>query len=183
MPSSLCNCSNIARISTLVRESRLPVGSSARRSFGLLTSARAMATRCCWPPESCDGSWSMRSPSPTRSRSAAARRRVSRSGPAVGEYPTGIITCSRALVRGRRLNVWKINPIIRFRSSARWFAVAPDISCPSSQYWPVLGWSRQPRIFIKVLLPEPLAPMSATNSPRAMDSDTPFSTGTSTSPR
>ena len=38
-------------ISLLVTESRLPVGSSARINDGLLTNARAMATRCCWPPE------------------------------------------------------------------------------------------------------------------------------------
>ena len=31
---------------------RLPVGSSARRMAGRLTRARAMATRCCCPPES-----------------------------------------------------------------------------------------------------------------------------------
>ena len=31
--------------------SRLPVGSSARITFGSLASARAMATRCCSPPE------------------------------------------------------------------------------------------------------------------------------------
>lgn len=35
--------------------SRLPVGSSARISFGLATTARAMATRCCWPPDNCCG--------------------------------------------------------------------------------------------------------------------------------
>ncbi len=28
------------------------MGSSARMTSGSLTSARAMATRCCWPPES-----------------------------------------------------------------------------------------------------------------------------------
>ena len=39
-------------ISMLVRVSRLPVGSSARMRAGVLTRARAMATRCCWPPES-----------------------------------------------------------------------------------------------------------------------------------
>ena len=42
----------MSMISTLVRLSRLPVGSSARRTSGSLTSARAIATRCCWPPES-----------------------------------------------------------------------------------------------------------------------------------
>ena len=35
--------------------SSAPVGSSARMTCGLLTSARAMATRCCWPPESSEG--------------------------------------------------------------------------------------------------------------------------------
>ena len=40
-----------------VFQSRFPVGSSARRSFGSLTRARAMATRCCSPPESWPGFW------------------------------------------------------------------------------------------------------------------------------
>src|SRR5439155_1027374 len=35
--------------------SRLAVGSSASSTLGPLTSARAMATRCCWPPESSRG--------------------------------------------------------------------------------------------------------------------------------
>ena len=37
---------------SLVSRSRLPVGSSARKSSGSASSARAMATRCCSPPES-----------------------------------------------------------------------------------------------------------------------------------
>ena len=39
-------------ISSLVTLSRLPVGSSASRMDGAFTSARAMATRWRWPPES-----------------------------------------------------------------------------------------------------------------------------------
>ena len=35
--------------------SRAASGSSSRSADGLFTSARASATRCCWPPESCDG--------------------------------------------------------------------------------------------------------------------------------
>src|SRR5581483_8519282 len=38
-----------------VVSSRLPVGSSATRMSGLGASARASATRCCSPPESCAG--------------------------------------------------------------------------------------------------------------------------------
>ncbi len=47
---------NIRRISTLVCESRLPVGSSASTRMGRLTSERPIATRCCCPPDICDGS-------------------------------------------------------------------------------------------------------------------------------
>ena len=56
-----------ARISPLVRESRLPVGSSANITDGRETSARATATRCCWPPESSDGRCLSRSVRPTLS--------------------------------------------------------------------------------------------------------------------
>src|SRR5262245_16620091 len=54
LPAALSLVS-IIMISSLVCESRLPVGSSARMTWGSLTRARAMATRCCWPPESCIG--------------------------------------------------------------------------------------------------------------------------------
>ena len=42
-------------------ESRLPVGSSANRTVGRVIRARAIATRCCWPPDSSAGRWSRRS--------------------------------------------------------------------------------------------------------------------------
>ena len=54
-----------SRISSLERESRLPVGSSAKTTVGWETSERATATRCCWPPESSEGRWSSRSLRPT----------------------------------------------------------------------------------------------------------------------
>ena len=41
--------------SKLVRVSSAPVGSSARMMRGSFTSARAIATRCCCPPESWAG--------------------------------------------------------------------------------------------------------------------------------
>src|SRR5205085_2818157 len=68
------NSWKMAITSTLVRESRFPVGSSASSKEGRLTSARAMATRCCCPPESCAEVWSSRSPRPTRCSASAARR-------------------------------------------------------------------------------------------------------------
>ncbi len=52
-------------ISALVAESRLPEGSSAKRMAGSFTRARAMATRCCSPPDSSEGLWLVRPSRPT----------------------------------------------------------------------------------------------------------------------
>jgi hypothetical protein len=54
-PSSSTARRSIFRITSPETESRLPVGSSAKITAGLVISARASATRCCWPPESSDG--------------------------------------------------------------------------------------------------------------------------------
>ena len=48
---------NRRMIAAPVAESRLPVGSSASRIAGWVTSARAIATRCCSPPDSWFGRW------------------------------------------------------------------------------------------------------------------------------
>ena len=48
---------------------RAEVGSSNSRALGSMARARAMATRCCWPPESCAGYLSAWEARPTRSRS------------------------------------------------------------------------------------------------------------------
>jgi hypothetical protein len=63
--------------------SRLPVGSSARIIAGLVTSARAIATRCCWPPDSSEAC-GPRAARPTRERRERPRRRSARQ-PRVGE--------------------------------------------------------------------------------------------------
>ena len=78
VPESLI-CSSRSITWRAIRESRLPVGSSARISAGSPAMARAIATRCCWPPESCDGMCFMREASPTSS--SARLMRWWRSGP------------------------------------------------------------------------------------------------------
>ena len=50
------------------------VTSSKSIRCGSIASARAIATRCCWPPESRSGYWSSLSASPTRSSRPAALR-------------------------------------------------------------------------------------------------------------
>ena len=52
--------------------SRAEVGSSKSMSLGSMASARAMATRCCWPPESSFGYASILSARPTRASRARA---------------------------------------------------------------------------------------------------------------
>ena len=68
-----------ATISAPVLVSRLPVGSSANTIPGRLIKAQATATRCCSPPDSCDGRCRVRSASPTASSSSRARLSLSKS--------------------------------------------------------------------------------------------------------
>ncbi|EAZ98912.1 hypothetical protein MELB17_15412 [Marinobacter sp. ELB17] len=51
----------------------MPVGSSANRIAGSQAKARAIATRCCSPPDNCRGVCVRRSPKPTRCKSSRAR--------------------------------------------------------------------------------------------------------------
>src|SRR5690606_38135487 len=55
VPRSRFSSSISAMMPSPVPASRLPVGSSANRILGSWTKARASATRCCSPPESCVG--------------------------------------------------------------------------------------------------------------------------------
>jgi hypothetical protein len=50
---------------------------------------------------------------------------------------------------------------------------------PVNQYCPDVGTSRQPRMFMHVDLPEPLGPITATNSPARIVRSTPSSARTS----
>ena len=54
-------------------ESKLPVGSSHNSKLGKPTIARAMATRCCSPPDNLPGEKSTRWLRPTRSSAVRAR--------------------------------------------------------------------------------------------------------------
>ena len=54
-------------------ESRLPVGSSASSRRGLPASARAIAARCCWPPDNSAGKCFIREARPTRPSASSIR--------------------------------------------------------------------------------------------------------------
>src|SRR5581483_6899631 len=89
------------RISTADFASRSPVGSSATSRSGSVTIARAIATRCCSPPESFCGRWSSRAASPTAASAISARRRRSLRPSPVSS--SGSSTFSTAVSTGSRL--------------------------------------------------------------------------------
>ena len=165
-----------------MRESKLPVGSSASSRIGWLISARATATRCCSPPESFAGGWCIRASSPTRVNSPRLCSPTLRRDRLTVEYAVGIHTFSRAVARGSRLKLWKTNPMRLLRSCASCVGDSRPISTPLRRYKPSLGRSRHPSKFIKDVLPDPEVPIKATNSPSSIDNETSFSTGKSTSP-
>ena len=75
VPSSRLIRAMASSTSLPVVTSSAPVGSSQSRTSGRLAMARAMATRCCWPPDICAGKWSRRSPRPTRSSTSSTGMR------------------------------------------------------------------------------------------------------------
>ena len=116
--------------------SRLPVGSSAKITVGRETSARAIATRCCWPPESSAGRCLRRSLSadPVDHPVDPGRRRALR--PAIW---SGRRTFSSAVSIGRRLKNWKMKPMLLAAEqgqlacrSARSISMPSIETCPSS---------------------------------------------------
>src|SRR6267378_3799336 len=83
-------------MTALVFGSRLPVGSSARMTFGPFMSARAMATRCCSPPESSPGRWRRRSARPTSASATTSPARISTEAPRSTRTTSGPVRYSRS---------------------------------------------------------------------------------------
>ena len=95
--SSSCICLRSFRSSA-------PSGSSSSSTRGLFTSARASATRCCWPPESCRG-LRLSSPSrPTSLRMSSTRPRTSLAAHAAAAQAEGDVLEDRQ-VREERVRL------------------------------------------------------------------------------
>mmetsp|Transcript_15433 Transcript_15433/g.23523 ORF Transcript_15433/g.23523 Transcript_15433/m.23523 type:complete len:124 (-) Transcript_15433:464-835(-) len=104
MRCSRFNRSNKSMIMFPFLVSRSPVGSSNSNTSGLLAMARLMVTRCCSPPDSCDGRCPARSLRPTCVNNCIARSRIC----ADDRVPCNIIgnsTFSSAVMDEMRLNV------------------------------------------------------------------------------
>jgi hypothetical protein len=72
-PSSFCQRRSSARIWMRRKGSSADSGSSSSSTRGSVMSARASATRCCWPPDSSPGLRAARWPMATRSSRSLAR--------------------------------------------------------------------------------------------------------------
>ena len=161
-------------------ESRAPVGSSASTIAGSATSARAIAPRCCSPPDSSSGRCPARGVSPTVSN--AARAAASERASATPSSTSGSETFSTSESSGRRLYRWKTNPIRRRRTRANASSSSDARSTPSKNTLPAVGREIPPSRWSSVLLPEPEAPVIATNSPCSMERSTPSRAATLAAP-
>src|SRR4051794_4162939 len=166
------------RISAPVRESTLPVGSSAKMMWGRLASARATATRCCCPPESSDGRWVRRAWRPTvcttmSSHAGSGLRPASRIGNTM---------FSAAVNVGMRLNAWNTKPMRSRRSFVSFFSFNAPSSTSPIHTVPLVSESRPASACISVDLPEPEGPMIAVNREVANSTVTPSRARTAVSP-
>ena len=78
-----------------------------------MASARTIATRCCWPPDSRSGYSSRLSARPNRSSSSIASALRLGAGSGWSTLRGASVTLSRTRMCGNRLNAWKTIPIRR----------------------------------------------------------------------
>src|SRR2546421_2401097 len=148
--------------SLIISGSSAEVGSSNSIAIGSMASARAIATRCCWPPESWPGYLSLWAARPTRSRSfkpfcvASSRLRPS------------TFTCARVRLRvtlmcGNSSKFWNTMPILE-RSFGRSVFGSPT-EMPSTVISPFWNGSRPFTHLMSVDFPLPDGPHTTTTSP------------------
>ena len=150
------------------------VGSSNSMTRGSSAIARAMATRCCWPPDSSAGRWSARSASPTRS--SAARPSASASARVL---PATLRSASVDVAERRHVRI----EVERLEHHADALAGMVDVGprrracrCRRPRSLPDDGSSSRLRQRSRVDLPEPDGPITNTSSRSATSRSTPFRT-------
>ncbi len=120
----------VSSTSFTISGSSAEVGSSNSMSLGLMQSARAIATRCCWPPDSWPGYLCACSGIFTRSRYFMAISSASRLG--IWRTQIGASVQFSSTVRcGNRLKCWNTMPTSRRISSI--FFRSSTSSMPSTR--------------------------------------------------
>ena len=155
LPDSFQMRSSSRFIFSRVSASSAPKGSSISTSLGSCTRARAMAARCCMPPESSYGNLSSWPARPTMAMSSRARARAGPMGRPSSS--AGSSTLSRMRRHFSSSGAWNTMPMSR--AGSKGWVSEPRRTVPHT-------WGCRPaRIFSKVLLPQPEGPTSATSSP------------------
>ena len=162
-PRSCATERSSSTISRLRALSRLPVGSSARISFGSPASARAIATRWRSPPESCSGVRSTRSPS-RRARATRARGAgLARPDAAEHQLDRGVLQRRDA---GHQAEALVDEADVAQQVVGRLVLGERGEIAPVEADRALLGCQQRAAISSSsVVLPEPLGPCSATISP------------------
>ena len=161
MPS-LASFTMTSNTSPTISGSSAEVGSSNSIRIGSILKARAIATRCCWPPESWPGNLSFCAMSPTRSRylrpwvlaSSLDRPKT---------FTWARVRFSVTLKWGNSSKFWNTIPT-RARNLGR-FVLGSCKLMPSTVISPFWNGSRALIVLIKVDLPDPEGPQITTTSP------------------
>ena len=153
----------VSSTSLTISGSSAEVTSSNSMIFGRMHSARAIATRCCWPPESCAGYLLACSGMRTRARwlrasSSAAFFGIRRTQIGASVQLSSTVRC------GNRLNCWNTMPTSRRTSSI--FLRSSVISMPSTTTRPRCQLSIRLMQRRSVDLPLPDGPQMTMRSPR-----------------
>ena len=162
----LANSTMTSNTSLIISGSSAEVGSSNNMILGVRQSERAMATRCCCPPDNCNGYFSACSEMRTRLSCCMARSSAS----ALGMLPTHIgasVRFSKTVRCGNKLNCWNTMPTWRLTASID--LTSSVSSVPSTLRTPDWCSSRRLTQRISVLLPEPEGPHTTMRSPLATD--------------
>src|SRR6201995_5009222 len=161
MPS-FARSTMVSSTSLTISGSSAEVGSSNSITFGFMVSARAIATRCCWPPDIWPGYFWACCGILTRSRYFMAIASASFCGMLRTQIGASV-QFSRTVRCGNRLKLWNTMPTSRRTSSTR-RRFGPS-SMPSTTISP--SWNSSSALMqrISVDLPEPDGPQITMRSP------------------
>ena len=155
--------------------SSAPSGSSSSSAAGSLTSARARATRCCWPPESCAGPALLHPLEAHRAQRLRDARRAHRRAPHALDAQPERDVLEHAHVREQRVGLEHHVDVPLGRRHARDVAAAQQDAA-------LVGSSKPAIMRSVVVLPQPDGPSIEKNSPSWISNET-SSTATTSSKR
>src|SRR5215469_697289 len=151
------------RTSALVDTSSAASGSSSSSSLGSVIRARAIATRCCWPPDMAIGRAEATWLTPSRASAAAALSRACRRSVPRARRPKA--TLSTADMFGNSKYSWNMRATGRFSGTILVLLVGSSRTWPPSSTRPPASLSSPARARSTVDFPEPFGPTNATTSP------------------